>query len=126
MQTVDDFYTAEARRDSREIRFGSGWRSTRVPEWEFSLFWIAATEELCLLRAPLPDVESDGVVNRFIFGIPPHTNPKQLRDEDVTIEVLATVPESALSDLLGDWESRHAESDGVEWLRSRVGDHTPG
>lgn len=126
MQTVEEFYANEARRDSREIRFGSGWRSTRFPEWDFSVFWIAATEELCLLSAPVPDVESDGPVYRFILQIPPHTNPKQLRDEDVTIEVLAKIPESALSDLLGEWESRRAEGDAVEWLRSQVDGQTPG
>ena len=123
---MDEFYAAEARQASREVRFGSGWRSARFPEWEFSVFWIAATQELCLLRAPTPDVRSDGTISRFILHIPPHTNPEQLRDRDVTIEVLAKVTESDLERVLENWEAHHTDPDGVEWLRSQIGGHTPG
>ena len=97
MESLGTFYEDERRTDSRELRFGLNWRSTAMPMFEFSVFWLEVTEELCALRSPIRDVVSDGPVSRFIVGIPPHTNPQKLRDEEVTVEVLANLTEKESS-----------------------------
>lgn len=120
MESLGTFYEDERRTDSRELRFGLNWRSTAMPMFEFSVFWLEVTEELCALRSPIRDVVSDGPVSRFIVGIPPHTNPQKLRDEEVTVEVLANLTEKEVLDRLGGWEAHNADPDGFDWLRRIV------
>jgi len=126
MQGLEEFYADPRRRDSRELRFGLGWRSANYEFFEFSVFWLAATDELCLLRAPMRDARSDGVFSRFILGVPPHFNPEPMRDHEVAVEVLARVEEARLLDLLDGWEEHRGESDGVSWLRSVAEGSRPG
>jgi hypothetical protein len=120
METLEHFYGNPRRQDSREIRFGSGWRSSKFSQLEFVVFWIAETQELCLLRAPARDVQSDGVFSRFILGVPPHVNPQPLGDGEVTVEVLRTLPEEGLEKLLQGWQEQMKDPAGVEWLRDAV------
>ena len=44
MEQVSDFYENETRRDSRELRFGSQWRSSEHPGLVFHVFWVAAED----------------------------------------------------------------------------------
>lgn len=118
VECLEAFYGDTQRRESREIRFGTGWRSSRYELFEFVVFWVAATEELCVLRTPIRDVQSDGLVSRFVLGIPPHTNPRSLSDDEVTIEVLARIPAVDLMKRLEGWEDRVKDPDGIEWIRS--------
>ena len=120
MQRIEDFYSDPRRQDSREVKFGSGWRSSKFEFFEFILFWVADTQELCLLRAPQRDVQSDGVFSRFILHVPPHTNPQPLRDEEVMVEVLAVLPEEQLSRVLQGWQDHVKDTGGVEWVRNEV------
>lgn len=120
MDTLEAFYEDERRRDSREVRFGSGWRSSRFQDFEFVIFWVADTQELCLLRAPIRAVQSDGVFSRFILGVPPHVNPQPPRDGEVTVEVLATLPEEDLGRVLEGWQDHLRDAGGVEWLREAL------
>jgi hypothetical protein len=117
MESLGDFYEDDRRRDSPELHFGTNWRSTEFPGYEFSVFWLADTHELCVLRSPIVDVKSDGIVSRFILGIPPHTNPTELRDDEVKVDVLVTLTERHLLERLAGWESRRSEPDGYDWLR---------
>ena len=120
IETLDAFYSDERRRDSAELRFGSGWRSSRLVNFEYLVFWIAATEELCLLRAAIRDVQSDGVFSRFVLGLPPHTNPRELRDHEVSVEVLGRLSEEEVKRSLRGWEAHLFDADGIEWVRSVV------
>ena len=121
METLDEFYADDRRRRSDEIGFGSHWVSSTFPGFEFSVFWLVDTEELCALRSPLRDVALDGPVSRFVLGIPPHTNPQDLRDDEVVVEVLASLTETEIGERLSDWEPHNREPDGFDWLRRAVG-----
>lgn len=120
IETLESFYGDQRRRDSVELRFGSGWRSSRLDNFEYQVFLIAATEELCLLRAAIRDVQSDGVFSRFVLGLPPHTNPRELRDHEVSVEVLARLPEDEVDRRLQGWETHLSDPGGIEWVRSVV------
>ncbi len=120
MEALREFYEDDRRRDSEEVGFGSEWLSAGYPGFEFSVFWVAATQELCALRSPLRDVASDGPVSRFVLGIPPHTNPWELRDEEVSVEVLAYLPKEEVDQRLAGWETRNREPGGLDWLRRAV------
>jgi hypothetical protein len=48
---VDEFYADPRRRDSEEVGLGRGWTSAADPGASFSLFWVAATGEVCALRS---------------------------------------------------------------------------
>ncbi|MGH2729913.1 MAG: hypothetical protein ACRDJI_04820 [Actinomycetota bacterium] len=126
METLERFYSDPRRRASREIRFGTGWRSSKLNDFEFVVFWVAATEELCLLKAPIRGLQSDGMFSRFILGIPPHTNPRPLGDNEVTVEVLAKVAEEDLSETLAGWEDHLADPDGLGWIKSVSAETRPG
>jgi hypothetical protein len=119
IETLERFYNDTRRKDSEEVRFGIGWRSANEP-FEFVVFWVAETEELCLLRSPVRDVQSDGMVSRFILGIPPHMRAQELRDDEVTVEVIARISEHELPLRLEGWEVHHRAPDGIEWVRSVV------
>lgn len=119
MRSLEAFYSNDERRTSEEVRFGSGWQSTAAPDDVFSIFWLSATKELCALRSPDIDVQPDGPVRRFILGIPLHTNPGELRDEDVRVEVLAELSEEVRTRLSG-WETHNTEPDGYGWLRRQL------
>ncbi|MGH9195737.1 MAG: hypothetical protein ACRD1T_08365 [Acidimicrobiia bacterium] len=117
METLEEFYGDPRRQESKEVRFGSGWHSSKFEHFEFVVFWVAETEELCLLGALNRDVRSDGVFSRFILGVPPHVNPQPLGDGVVTIEVLATLSEERLDTALEGWQEQMKDPAGVEWLR---------
>ncbi|HEV2756548.1 MAG TPA: hypothetical protein VG318_12330 [Actinomycetota bacterium] len=117
MESIDRFYADERRRGSEEIRFGSQWRTPAWPSFEFAVFWVADTGELCALRSPIRDVASDGPVTRFVLGVPPHTNPQPLGDHEVTVEVLASLTAAEVDERLSGWESHHRDPDGFDWLR---------
>jgi hypothetical protein len=120
VETIEAFYRDPRRQDSREIRFGSGWRSSHFEHFEFVVFWVADTNELCLLRAPIRGVQSDGVLRRFILGLPPHVRTQSLSDEEVTVEVLATLTEEQVERALAGWQDHVQDSGGVEWLREML------
>ena len=120
IESLETFYDDARRRDSSEVRFGSGWRSSRLHNFEYLVFWIEATQELCLLRAAVRDVQSDGVFSRFVLGLPPHTNPRELRDHEVSVEVLAVLPEDEVLNRLEGWERHLGDHDGIGWVRSVV------
>lgn len=120
IETLERFYSDTRRKNSEEVRFGIGWRSAKHELFEFVVFWVAETEELCLLRSPIHDVESDGMVSRFILGIPPHVRAQELRDDEVTVEVIARISEQELPLRLEGWEVHHQAPDGIEWVRSVV------
>ena len=120
MESLEAFYSDEARRSSEEVRFGSGWRSTENPGFLFLVFWLSSTKELCALRSPDIDVQPDGPIRRFIIGIPLHTNPGELKDEDVRVEVLADLDEEEVRAQLDGWELHNDEPDGYDWLRRQL------
>ena len=120
MESLETFYLDSVRRDSREVRFGTNWRSEQVEDCEFIVFWVEDTREFCLLRAPLRDVQSDGVFSRFILHVPPHFNPQPPRDDEVTVEVIAVLSEEDLMRLLGEWHEHLKDPDGIEWIRAAV------
>lgn len=120
VETLEDFYADPARKGSREISFGSGWRSSKYELFEYTLFWVASTSELCAMRAPIRDVRSDGPISRFVLGVPPHFRSQELRGAEVTVAVLALVGETELTGLLEGWEQHHVSVDGLEWVQERV------
>jgi hypothetical protein len=120
--TLEAFYDDDRRQESREVWFGSGWQSSKEELFEFLVFWVADTEEVCLLRTPLRDVQSDGVLSRFVLGIPPHVNPRPLGDEEATVEVLAKMSEKQVGEALEGWQDHLGNSGGVEWLRRALDD----
>lgn len=120
MEAVEQFYAEPRRQRSREVRFGSGWRSSQFTLFEFVVFWVAETRELCLLRAPSRDVRSDGMFSRFVLGVPPHVNPQPLRDGEVTVEVLCELSEEQVESALEGWQEHMPSDSGVEWLRQAV------
>ena len=120
METLDRFYSVEQRRGSEEVPFGSHWSSSAYPGFEFSVFWLADTHELCALRSPIRDVVSDGPVTRFVLGIPPHVNPRELRDDEVVVEVLASLTHAEIGERLSGWEAHNPEPGGFDWLRRNL------
>ena len=122
MESLEAFYSEERRRASREVTFGSQWRSAGAPGWWFSVFWIADTEELCVMRSPIKDVQEDGTFRRFVLDIPPHFKKNPLRDEEVTMRVLCEVQEEGLVEMLEGWEEHHGAPDGLAWVVARAVD----
>jgi hypothetical protein len=127
VETVEAFYEDERRRNSREVRFGVDWRSSKYALFQFGVFWVEDTQELCLLRSPIRDVQWDGPVSRFILQVPPHVNAQPLRDHEVTVEVIARLPDDEIAEVLDGWRDHLGEPDGIEWVRGRVkGKAVPG
>lgn len=96
-----EFYENDRRRLSLETRYGTGWRSSKDKGYQFTLFWVAETNELCLMKAPDLDVRSDGMFSRFILKLPPHAQVQQPGDLDVHVEVLAHLEGTAAADVPG-------------------------
>lgn len=118
--TLDEFYADPARRESKEISFGFGWRSSHSPNSEFVVFWIESTGELCLLETPLVDLESDQVVSRFVLGVPPHTNPHRFRDQEISIRILGSFSEAEVDQIMAGWQDHLRSAAGIEWIRGRL------
>ena len=120
MQSLDTFYEDQRRRESKELHLGIGWRSRRYELFEFTLFWLADTRELCALRSPIRNVQPDGFFRRFILGLPQHMRKSELRDDEVQIEVLAVLPEAQVHSVLAEWRSHVTDPAGFDWVRDRV------
>lgn len=120
LETLESFYANPARSGSREMRFGSGWRSRNYGFFEFTVFWIQNTRELCALRSPIRHVRSDGMFSRFFLGLPPHAEVQKLKDAELTVEVLGRLNEEHLLAVLSDWKDHQEDADGFEWIRSKV------
>lgn len=122
MLTLEDFYSVPSRRQSREIEFGSSWRSSKWSGYEFRVFWVAETNELCTLRTPVLDIQSDGPFSRFVVGMPPHTRTRPLEPNEAVVEILDEFTEQDLDVLLDGWEKHSETPDGYEWILRRASD----
>lgn len=120
MESLGSFYADPHRSGSREIRFGSGWRSRNYESFEFNVFWVEATKELCALRSPIRHVRSDGVISRFVLGLPPHAEVQELKDNELSIEVLGRLDEEQLRVVLARWERHLHDPDGFDWIRTAL------
>lgn len=120
VESLESFYSNAERSDSREIGFGSGWRNRNYEFFEFTVFWIETTRELCALRSPIRHVRSDGMFSRFLLSLPPHAQVERLKDSELTVEVLARLDEEQLLTVLSGWEDHQKDADGFEWIRSSV------
>jgi len=151
---IEDFYDSDPRRRAvDEITFGLDWSDGEDAEHLGDLFWSSATGELYLMRKPHPrglmgwdmyerrdvlrDVEDIG---HHILGAAAHLlHPRQLRaktgqaprharkdalTQELTVEVVAVVPdEAAARALLDGWEAEVDKPDSLGWLRARLAEH---
>lgn len=120
MQALTDFYDADERRRGDELHFGVGWRTPRYSLFEFSLFWIRDTRELCALRAPVRGVGPRGPFSNPLAPVPLYSNVQQQREEDLRIEVLAVLEEANLREVLNGWQGHVDDPAGFDWVVSRV------
>lgn len=125
MEKLDAFYSDVRRKNSDEVRFGSGWRSEGAPGFGFTVFWVCDTEELCVMRFPIRDVQEDGMLRRFVLDLPPHFKRNPLSDDEVTVRVLCEAEEEELPELLEGWEEHHGTPDGLAWVVSRAAGRPP-
>jgi hypothetical protein len=116
VQSLESFYADPRRHSGKELHFGLGWRTPRYEFFEFDVFWLEGTRELCALHSPVRDVRSDGPFSRFILGLPPHFRKQELRGEEVEVDVLALLDEDQVQDALGAWERHINEPDGYDWI----------
>lgn len=123
-QSLQDFYSEDPRRRSGEVRFGLGWRSKGYEFFEFSLFWISGSEELCALRAPIRDVEPHGPFKRpFLAPVPLYSELQRVRPEEMSVEVLVELDEAQVREVLDGWEAHVSDADGFDWVRQRLPGH---
>lgn len=121
MQNLDEFYAEDTRRRSHEVHLGVGWRSRDYVSFEFSLFWIEETKELCALRAPKRDVGPRGPFSPGSFvPVPLYHNIQPPKEKELNIEVLAVLDRDQLEKNLAGWEQHVADRDGLEWVKARV------
>lgn len=120
MQTLSDFYNDERRRESREVRFGTEWTTSKSEDFRYSVFWLDDTNELCVMRSPIGGIYFSGHYRNPIDPFLTHAEVLPLADEDLVIEVLAQVDEKDAQALLDGWEAHEKEKDGLEWVKARV------
>ena len=118
MVPLERFYEDERRRDSREVKYGSGWRDRAHELFRFDVFWIEDTQELCLLRYPVREPYLTGAYQHWFTPVPLHAELSRLPDDQVSVEVLATLTEEDVEERLEDWDQHVTEHDGVAWLRT--------
>ena len=120
MLSLAEFYESNRRKNSAELKFGSGWRSSQLEGWECGVFWVVDTKELCALWSPIVGLRSDGAVSRWILGIPPHTRTEELDDDEVSVEILTRIEEGDLEAALEGWADHVTDPDGFEWLTAAI------
>ena len=120
MLSLEEFYADATRKNSKELRFGSEWRSPDLPGWVCGIFWVADTNELCALWSPEKGLRSDGPVSRWILGIPPHTRAQPPDEDELSVEVLVQLEKGELQLTLKGWEEHADDPEGFDWLRSAV------
>lgn len=121
MQSLDEFYSVDSRRRGPELHLGVGWRSGDYVLFEYSLFWIQETRELCALRAPKRDVGPRGPFSNPLFApVPLYHNIQPPKEKELGIEVLARLEEDEVKELLAGWEEHLADPAGFEWVKERV------
>lgn len=121
MQSLDQFYTQDPRRRSHELHLGVGWRSRDYGLFEFSIFWIEGTKELCALRAPRRDVGPRGPFSHAFFAPAPlYHNIQPPKEKELGIEVLAVCEEGEVRETLASWEEHVADPEGFEWVKEQV------
>ena len=125
MQSLVEFYAEDPRRRSREIHLGVGWRSRHYGFFEFSLFWIADTKELCVLRAPTRDVGPRGSFSPFSWPVPLYSQIQPPKEKELTVEVLGVLEETEVLEALEDWEEHVDDPGGLEWVKQRVATGNP-
>ena len=105
--TLNEFFEDERRRESPEKRFGSRWRSVDDEGAVYSIFWLAATGELCALEAPATDVKVGGGLSNIFTSPLLWANTQPPADASLFVSVLGMVieDESELDDAyLAGWE----------------------
>ena len=114
------FYEDERRRASDEVSWGSGWRDAGDELFRFNLFWIVETRELCLLRYPYREPYLTGSYQNWLSPVPLHAELSQVPDDLVAVEVLTTIDEERLENVLQGWEEEVWGGDGIRWVRERI------
>lgn len=120
MLSLAEFYESKRRKNSGELKFGTGWRSSQLDGWECGVFWVADTTELCALWSPIVGLRSDGAVSRWLLQFPPHTRTEELGDDEVSVEILRRIDEADLETVLEGWADHVTDPDGFEWLAAAL------
>jgi hypothetical protein len=119
--TLNEFFEDDRRRESPEKRFGSRWRSVDDEEAVYSIFWLAATGELCALEAPATDIKVGGGLSNIFTSPLLWANTQPPADASLFVSVLDVIEdESALDALLTGWEDHENQPDGLEWIMESI------
>ena len=119
MQSLDEFYAEHPRRRSPEAHLGGGWHSRVYVSFEFSLFWIEETKELCALWARKRDVGPRGSFSPFSWPVPLYSQIQPPKDKELSVEILGVLEETEVEQALAGWEEHLADPDGFEWIKEQ-------
>jgi hypothetical protein len=111
--TIGEFYDADPRRRGPDRSFGRGWNTDLTPNVGYNAYWIPATGELFVMRAPNPGLIGSPGGPRFDHVLP-------IREEDLTVDVLAVLSETELEDALAGWREMVTQPNSLDWLWERV------
>ena len=121
MGTLKAFFEDERRRESPEKRFGTRWRSLDDEDAVYSIFWLAATGELCALEAPATDVKVGGGLTNIFTSPLLWANTQPPADASLLVYVLGVIEDEAeLDELLAGWEDHEDEPDGLAWIEESI------
>jgi hypothetical protein len=154
---IQEFYDGDPRRRAGEERsFGMEWSSTADPQHRWDLFWNAGTGELYLMAKPVhsnwvgwnvEDAKDDlralealehrivGELDHLLHprqvyaktGTHPGERYKEALTEELTVEILAVIPDSdEVVTLLDGWQEEAAKPDSLTWLRARIASRATG
>jgi hypothetical protein len=154
---IQEFYDGDPRRRAGEERsFGMEWSSTADPQHRWDLFWNAGSGELYLMAKPVhsnwvgwnvEDAKDDlralealehrivGELDHLLHprqvyaktGTHPGERYKEALTEELTVEILAVIPDlDVVQALLDGWQEEVAKPDSLTWLRARIASRATG
>src|SRR5579872_3370024 len=110
---LDQFYDQDdRRRQSEEVEFGIGWSDSNIRHHSFDIYWVRDTGEVySMTRPPIKEWRH----------FSEDANEDELDVEDMTVEVLAVVPdEDKVTELLDGWEDHVREENSLAWAKARL------
>ena len=97
------------------------WRSGEDDGSVYTIFWLAATGELCALEAPATDVKVGGGLSNIFTSPLLWANTQPPADASLIVFVLGVIEdEDELDALLAGWEDHENDPDGLEWIEGSI------
>jgi hypothetical protein len=111
--TIADFYDEDPRRrQSDEIEYGDGWTRHADVHATYRLSHVLDTGELYVVREPHPG----GILARYLDQL----NVDQADPDQLTVEILATVPSEEADQLFDGWQDAMTGTNSLPWVEERL------